>query len=249
MARSYNLLRINGSPAFGAEAEILMTVDRTIKISDLLTSLTILVSVITLTVSWSKDRLTREKEQADRVRSAAAKTLTQLDRWQALQLSIFRELQPVFVETSEMLADNFNVIKVRDYLWKTINIQRTHIASKVLEEQIGTAYVDLLAHFPAVRSVFLNAFTQLKQTETRIMEAFLAGTEGDVLSLNAQQNVYTTAMLGNALRATAVKHSEHLETETNQIIQPVREFLFEIIAKADTEILKVAPKLPPSLKR
>jgi hypothetical protein len=87
-----------------------MTVDRTIKISDLLTSLTILVSVITLTVSWSKDRLTREKEQADRVRSAAAKTLTQLDRWQALQLSIFRELQPVFVETSEMLVDNFNSI-------------------------------------------------------------------------------------------------------------------------------------------
>jgi hypothetical protein len=84
-----------------------MTVDRTIKISDLLTSLTILVSVITLTVSWSKDRLTREKEQADRVRSAAAKTLTQLDRWQALQLSIFRELQPVFVETSEMLVDNY----------------------------------------------------------------------------------------------------------------------------------------------
>jgi hypothetical protein len=182
------------------------------------------------------------------VRSAAAKTLTQLDRWQALQLSIFRELQPVFVEASEMLVDNFNVIKVRDYLWKTINIQRTHIASKVLEEQIGTAYVDLLSHFPTVRSVFLNAFNQLKQTEARIMEAFLADTEGDVLSLYERKNEYTTAMLGNALRRTAVKHSEQLETSTNQIIQPVREFLFEIIGKADKEILKVTTKLDTSQK-
>jgi hypothetical protein len=228
---------------FGAETEMPMKVDRTIKISDVLTSLTILISVITLAISWSKDRLTREKEQADRVRSAAAKTLTKLDRWQALQLSIFRELQPTFVETSEMLVADFNVIKVRDHLWKTINMQRTRIAAQVLEEHIETAYVDLLAHFPTVRSVFLHAFIRLKKAESHIMEAFLNGTQDDVLAFHEQKNQYTTAMLGNALRTTAAKHSEQLETETNQIIQPVREFLFDIIGKADREILTVTPKL------
>src|SRR5439155_12746958 len=140
------------------------------------------------------------------------------------------------------LVADFNVIKVRDHLWKTINMQRTRIASQVLEEQIETAYVDLLSHFPTVRSVFLNALARLKKAEIHTMEAFLKGTQDDILSLNGKKNEYTTAMLGNALRTTAAKYSDQLETETNQIIQPVREVLFEIIGKADREILTVTPK-------
>src|SRR5438876_1156154 len=120
-----------------------LTLDKTIKASDLLTSVTIIVSVVALVITWTKDRDVRVREQADRVRTAAAKTLAKLERWQILQLSLYDQLQPVFVETSEMLEKEFNVIGTRDYLWKQINAQHTSISAKVLEEGFETAYVDL----------------------------------------------------------------------------------------------------------
>jgi hypothetical protein len=212
-------------------------VDWSVKIGDILTSLTILVSVVALLISWSKDRITRETEQADRIRAAAANAVTKLDRWQALELSFYQELQPVFVETSEALRDNYDVVKVRDQLWKSINAERTKIASKVLEEQIQTAYADLLSHFPAARAKFVDAFAKLSETEDHVTTKFLADTERDVLDFEGRQKRYVTAMLGNALRATAVKRKNELRESTTQLIQPVREYLFGVIAKTDTEIL------------
>jgi hypothetical protein len=161
-----------------------MKLERTIQVGDILTSLTIAISVITLVISWSKDRSTREAERADRVRAAAAKALTQLDRWQALHLSLYQELQPAFVETSEMLQDDFTMVKTRDYLWKAINAQRTRIIAKILDERIETAYIDLLSHFPAARSLFLDTFAQLQTVENEVTGRFLVAAQNEVLIRN-----------------------------------------------------------------
>src|SRR5712672_1543551 len=101
--------------------------DRTIRLTDVLTSVTVIVSVVALTITWTKDRDTRVREQANHVRVAAADTLAKLERWKALQLSLYDDLQPAFVETSEMLSTDFNVIRARDQLWKKINAARTKI--------------------------------------------------------------------------------------------------------------------------
>jgi hypothetical protein len=110
-----------------------LIVDRTLKAGDVLTSLTIIVSVVALITTLTKERDTRTREQADRVRVAAAKTLAKLERWQSLQLSLYQELQPVYVDVSESLARRFDVVAARDYLWKQVNAQRVRIAARILD--------------------------------------------------------------------------------------------------------------------
>jgi hypothetical protein len=149
--------------------------DWSVKVGDILTCLTILVSVVALLISWSKDRTAGEAEQADRIRAAAANAVTKLDRWQALQLSFYQELQPVFVETSEALREKYDVVRVRDQLWKSINAKRTRIASKILEEQIETVYAGLLSHFPAARAKFVDAFANLSNIEDNTITSFFGG--------------------------------------------------------------------------
>ncbi len=100
-----------------------MQLDWSIKVGDILTTLTIIVSVAALVVTWTKDRNARETAQADIVRTAAATAITQLDRWQSLNSSLYQELQPEFITTSEMLSKQYDVTKVRDYLWKIISNQ------------------------------------------------------------------------------------------------------------------------------
>lgn len=215
-----------------------MQIDWTIKIGDILTSLTILVSVVALIITWTKDRDAKETQQADLVRSAAASAITKLDRWQALQLSLYEELQPEFVITSEKLAEDYDVIKVRDYLWKTISAKRTQIYSKVLEEQISTSYFNLLAHFPDTRNQFMNMFRALNAIEERMADGFQERTQQDVLAFEGKEANYTSAMLGNALRTTAANQKEQFMSQTSTTIAPVSEFLFDIIAGNNKQILQ-----------
>ena len=219
-----------------------MRIDWTIRIGDILTSLTILVSVAALVITWTKDRETRETQQADIVRSAAASAITKLDRWQALQLSLYQELQPEYVITSEKLLDEYNIIEVRDYLWKTISSKRNEIASKILEEEISTSYVDLLAHYPDARNQFLDMFKALKETEERISISFLEQSQQDVWDLEGKQEIYTSAMLGNPLRMTGAKHKEIFSDKSSKLTAPVKAFLFDIIAKTNRDILYASQK-------
>lgn len=76
--------------------------------------------------------------------------------------------------------------------------------------------------------------------KNNITTSFLAETEADVLKFEGWQKQYTTAMLGNALRATAVKHRDELRLKTNAVIQPVREYLFGVIGKTDGELLGIS---------
>lgn len=208
-----------------------------IKFGDILTTATILVSVAALVVSWSRDRLTRESEQADRVRSAAAGVLTKLDRWQRITLSLYDWLQPLVIDVSEGLRNDFDVVQARDRLWKEVAKVQADVSRIILEEEIGTSYVGLLSHFPVVRKQFRNAFGDLSETEKQISNEFLEQSQYDVLSFKGKREEYTSAILGNALRTTAATFQRRLLDESNKIIDPLRDLLFEIIAKPNKEIL------------
>ena len=214
-----------------------MQIDWNIKVGDILTSATIIISVVALIITWTKDRNTRETEQADAVRSAAALAITKLDRWQSLHLSLYQELQPEFISTSEMLGEEYDVVKVRDYLWKTISGYRVSIANKVLDEEIETSYVKLLAYFPDTRKQFLYMFKTLDEIEESVSGSFLKKSQMDVMSFEGKESTYTSAMLGNALRSTANEHKEKLHKEATEVTSPVREFLFGVIAKTNKQIL------------
>lgn len=215
-----------------------LTFDRTVKASDLLTSLTVIVSVVALLFTWTKEQDSRTREQADRVRMAAAKTLVKLERWQNLQRSLYAELHPTYVETSEILAKHFDVIGPRDYLWKQVNAQRIRVAARILDENIESAYVDLFAYYPSVRSTFLDALAKLKSDEATATEQLLLKTQAVVMSFEQKRAGYTSAMLGNALRGAALPIEQNFMRASDQTLAPIRNELYAVISKDDEELLK-----------
>jgi len=86
-----------------------------INIGEILTFLSIIISVIALMVSWSKDREIQRREQANKIRVEAAKVLAKIERWKELQLWFYQEIEQIFVETSEKLSENKNIVSTRDH--------------------------------------------------------------------------------------------------------------------------------------
>lgn len=213
-----------------------MKLDTTIKISDLIAVLTVTISLAALLNTLSKDRAVKESERASRVRDAAAKAISQLDRWRQVELSLYDSLQPAFVETSEMLQQDFNVVKARDHLWRTIGAEVSKVRSKTSDDQIGIGYLDALSYAPKTRTPFLAAFERLQEIERSTVEKLLTTTQNDVLSFRGRQNEYTSAMLGNALRASAAHCRDEMQSQSKGTIESTQEVFFEIINSSDEDL-------------
>ncbi|MBN2305837.1 MAG: hypothetical protein JXQ72_15245 [Anaerolineae bacterium] len=214
-------------------------VDLSFNVAHILTLITIIISVYTFYQSNKNNIASREKEQADEVRSAAVNTLAKLERWQDLRLSLYLEVQPDFVEASEMLFQDeaTGVYKTRDFLWKALNNHRISIEAKILQEEIEIAYIELLSHFPASDRLFIDVFAELDTIVADNFDHFIEASQADIQSLDGQEEGYLSATLGNLLRATGDNYQAELEDQTNQALQRARDFLFDVIKMSDKGIL------------
>lgn len=214
--------------------------DTTLKAGDLLTSITIAISVVTLVLTLAKDRATRVTEEANKVRTAAATTLAKLDRWQQVELSLYRRLQPDFVGLSERLAAKYDVVATRDEFWKQVAEARTEVAKQVLEEQLQTSYGDLIAHFPAARKRIIDTLSELDKVEVGASDNFMAIAEQAILRLKGRQSTFQTPQLGNELRAAAATGAAKLRADSDHYLDPLRSYLFSLITLTDEQLVNSA---------
>jgi hypothetical protein len=214
------------------------TINPEIKAGDVLTSLSILISLVALLIAWAKDRKIRRKEQADRVRTAAAQIVAKLERWKELNMWLFQAIQPSLVKTSEIFTDDFNIVTARDYLWKELNAVRLQTQEKILNEQIEMAYVELYGYDPRVHDLFVSTLESLKQKESLLFNKLLSATQIDVKCFIDKEAEYTTDSLGNALRKTCYDHAQILKAEVKYTINPIHTYLYRLISATDREILR-----------
>ena len=209
-----------------------------ISIGDILTTASILVSLIALLYSWSKERNLRKKEQADKIRNAAARTLSKLERWQELTGWYFDYVQHIFVEVSDFLSNDYDVLAARDLLWKNLNSSRLLIKQKILDEEIETAYVELYGYIPAIYSLVLETIDALKSAEEKVFNNFVMKTQEDVMAYRQiDKGKYTSAMLGNDLRTTCYTFRTDLYERNNIVMQQVRGFLISVVMASDIDVL------------
>src|SRR5688572_28262867 len=95
--------------------------DPTVKLTDILTSVSVCVASAALVYAWLKDRRLRRKEYADRVRKAAADTTVALERWRKLARHLFDDVQPYVVDADSQFVKDGDVIKVRDDFWRNLH--------------------------------------------------------------------------------------------------------------------------------
>jgi hypothetical protein len=227
------------------------TFDSSIDVGNILTVVTILVSVSAVLLSLAKDRRTRERDLADRVRGAAARALAKLERWQELALAYYEDVLPAFVEASQFLGQDVDptdtdnpdrdkkaAIAARDALWPALESVRISSLQRIREEEIETAYVDLYAFNVSGYERFRSTLARLKDIDQRLYKSFKNETQEPIFAMGANRAKYTTANLGDALRRTAERFRNQLEAALASEIDPLRSFLASIMAMNDQRLLR-----------
>src|SRR5262245_33767280 len=140
-----------------------MNISGQIDIGTLLTVASVLISAAALAYGWRKDRELRRKEYADRIRRAAGVITAKLDRWQALVLRYFDDVQPFLLEVERAAAAGEDTAAARYALLRGLYEQRAVAAQRVAEEQIESAHIDLYGYDSRIHRLFLDAMNQLQE--------------------------------------------------------------------------------------
>lgn len=201
-----------------------------LRISDILTSASILIAGLGLAHAWYADIGARERDLANQVREAAASTLAKVERLGDLSLSLLSEIQPFIVETTELVAETKKPQKARDYFWKQATRLRAEMKKIAFEEQIEQAYASLYWFYPRFRASFVLMLGKLKECENQFYIDYMTQTEMSILAVKGVANGFYTAPLGNRLRLVSRETGHEHERCVNIAVKPVIDDLYRIMA-------------------
>lgn len=206
----------------------------------------VLVSILTLLASLRKDRNLRTKEYADRVRRSAALVAARADRWRQLSLSLFQDIQVPITEADTMLTEEGDIRRVRDFFWRELYVAQRAIAGKLTGEQIEIAYVDLFGYDSRIHEQFSTLIKRLAAIDLVVFRTLLARTQDDILAEYNEKGEYTSAQLGNQLRATTKAISLWCEELMLGILDAFRDEMAKIVGAKDREIARREIKIRSS---
>jgi len=198
-----------------------------ISIGNLLTAATIIISLISVLISWNADRNLKHSDRVIEVREAAAITLANLDRWKDISNSTFTQLQDAIVNAGQLVTKGKpeerqnNIILARDFLWKEISEIQFNNHEKILSEKIDIGYVQLLKYFPKSYNLYNKSLAQLRAEEVKMIKILLQATEKDIVAIERMSSPIQSADVGNKLRKTtdaiADNYSSTLDLATKQV--------------------------------
>ncbi len=219
----------------------MFTLDRKVDVGNLLTAITLVVSLVGATIAWNKDRQLRVQEQANRVRLSAAKLLSKFDRLRAISDSQFEEAKPPFVETKMMLRKHFDITQARDHLWGRLHEVNVLNKRRQLDEQLEVAYSELYSYDPSIRDLFLRTSRELSRIHDEAFYCLLMTSQGHVNSWMGKQKTYTTATLWTQLVNSSTKcrvdYNKNFESSLASVVRTFN----HIIDAQDQELLGKAP--------
>jgi hypothetical protein len=222
-----------------------LTLERKITVGDVLTVSSILITLVAGLISFERDQILRRKEEADKVRAAAAATLVKLDRWEDMSVSIFSEVDPAFIETKETLRRRpgkiVDVDAARHQLWKAILQAQVTVQQKILDDHIEAGYVGLYTYVPDARRDFTELLTTLSNNQFHMYANLLMRTQQMVLN-SAKDKSFDADDFYDRLGIETIGIKNDYWKSVDDTLGPVRKALTSFTHMTDAELLS-APSL------
>lgn len=220
-----------------------MTLDMTVKVGDLLTSVSVLIAGATLSYGWWKDRSLRRREQADAARTAAAQALAKLERWVEIAQSFEQDIQGLLVETTQVVdeshGDSRGLEKGRDHLFLGLNEAWRKLSEEQRALEIESSAVELYGRRPDAYDRFKETLAALKnRAETGFAWVRDIDTQGTILGYEKKHpGPYQPATLGNELRSIVGAYAKAIKGDLAVTLDVAERYLSAIIRASDVQVL------------
>jgi hypothetical protein len=215
-----------------------------ITFGDLLTILIIAGSMGSAMYSWKQDRDLKRGEMAAHMRTAAATTITKLDRWRTLSLATFDNVRPAYVDIKELLRHNYDYTEARHTLWKDILKIEIDAKQQIVDEDIAAGYTDLSGYDAHAREYAVAMLKQLNERQEEAFKELLERTQSVLLELKALNpskqcyNEQSDSLYNSLVYDVTNPIQSEYDKRITAIIQPADDALADVVMRSDKDLLK-----------
>jgi hypothetical protein len=215
----------------------MFSVKKEISIGELLTILSVVISVGSVIINWSIDREIQLQENASSIRMAIAKTMDKINQVKDLQLQYYDLLEEDIEDVGYMVVikKEKNTI-ARDFLWKKMFIRRADLQSKIMNEEWQIGYINLLPYNISIDSLYTRTVTRLKAVEANEFALLLNDMENIVIDFNERTDSQT-ALLSNRLRDTKEFHKINHKHYVDEAVAPLNDYLTSLFNASNSVLL------------
>jgi hypothetical protein len=207
-----------------------------ITLGDMLTPISILLSVAALWFTWSHDADLKRKQYADQIRHSASVVTAKMERWSPLADRYFEDIQSTIVDVSERVEANHKREPANRMLFKGLVQAAATASQRVVDEQLEVAYIELYGYVPSLQKTFDTTIRRMKEAEVSAHNVTSSALQAK-LTDNEVLNLPTSILIGNVLRQRAEEQRQQLRNQIENIASPLREKMLNLINLSDEDIL------------
>ena len=202
---------------------------------ELLTSLSILISLTALLINWNKDRQIEVKRQSAAIKELSIQAFSNVVFWKDLNLHFFDRADVTIKDAARLFALNKNNILTRDLFAKEINQIRNEIDYEILQKDLKTFHFKLLNYGLDPDSTFIRTITYINTILEINYKDYQQDTERIILSEEIPKTK-ETAILGDKLRSINNVYRRKTKDLFKLESTKLQDYLHSIIIKTDQEI-------------
>ena len=211
------------------------TLKREVDLGQLLTALSILITLAGGIIAWNNDKDLKEREYSDRVRRSASVVTAKIERWSELSARYFEDIQPTLVDVSEKIAEMNSRQPANRMLFKGLMEARSKASQRVVDEQLQLAYMELYGYIPAFQGIFDKTIDEMKSADADA-HAALEGALQEIIQDPELLKSKDTPTIGNRLRIRADKERLRLSQQIRGISLPLRKKMLAVIQMTDSQL-------------
>jgi len=209
---------------------------REISLGDLLTPISILVSLVAVLITWENDRAERTKAYADGIRHSCSTVSAKLQRWGTLADRYFDDIQPVLITVAAETAQTHTIQPARRDLYRGLMDAEGKASQRIVDEQLEIAYMELYGYVPSLRPPFDGIRERITEAESDCHERLAAALQSKIMDQKLLQSNDSKDM-GNALRAEVKEERNKLDARIRAITDPLSSNLLKLINLSDEELV------------
>jgi hypothetical protein len=201
---------------------------RELDFGDILTSVSILVSVIGLGFTWVHDQHLKTQTYADEIRKSAAAVTGKLERWTQLSDLYFADLMPSVGAAGEEAAKDWKFEPANGHMYNALQKARFESSKRIAEEELEISYMELYRYVPELQSTFDETIKKIREAEDSShnrIESALQDTLRNDLGTTEFKHYDATArqiQLGNDLRGEVTAQKDQLHEQIEQTTRQLR---------------------------
>jgi len=212
-----------------------MRFKREISVGELLTAISIIISLIGVLYTWNKNQNIAISNEATRMRELSIQAFSNIQQWQDEEYLFFNQVDVLIKQVSRTYAESNDRILTRDMFWEGVIQLRNELDSKIISKDLKTFHFQLLNKGIDQDSVFITTVALLEKLVQFNFEAYLKETESTIL-LKEIDDPGESAILGNYLRKVNDKYRDKTTGIFREETLNLKRQLRSIITKKDREL-------------